>query len=230
MANCTTSHIEVLTEQRSSQLHNKSHLGADWTAQWPIAQQVIIPSNTICTRSGCDHRTELLRTAERQLFLIFNDVRLVSAHYDQHYISGTTRCSRHHATWLLLALAAALLWQQLGRLTCTCIWVEIAQSATDTTEGGDEISHCLQAFARWQQSSYQISTILNLSGLNRPELESDNSPPLNARVKKTLTPYIVPYFTPDVSFIAVLSTAAYRTESPHSPGHLVTAALLTDTV
>jgi hypothetical protein len=94
----------------------------------------------------------------------------------------------HQATWLLLALSAALLWQQLGTLTCTCIWVEIAQSATDTTEGGDESSHCLQAFVRWQQSSYPISTILNPSGLNRPELESDNSPPLNARVKKPWTP------------------------------------------
>jgi hypothetical protein len=129
-----------------------------------------------------------------------------------------------------VALPAALLWQQLGKLIYTCIWVEIAQSATDTTEGGDEISHCLQAFARWQKSSYPISIILNPSGLNRPELESDNSPPLNAWVKKTWTPYIVPCLIQDVSFIAVLSTAAYRTESPHSPGHLVTAALLRDTV
>jgi hypothetical protein len=88
----------------------------------------------------------------------------------------------YQATWLLLTLPSALLWQQLGRLTCTCAWFEIAQSATDTTEGGHESSHGLLAFARWQESSYPISTILNPSGLKRPELESDNSPPLNDRV------------------------------------------------
>ena len=85
-------------------------------------------------------------------------------------------------------MTSALLWQQLGRLACTCTWFEIAKSATDTTESGDESSHCLEALATWQQSSYPISTILNPSGLKRPELESDNSPPLNAGVKKTWTP------------------------------------------
>ena len=163
--------------------------GADWTAWWPFTQQITtIPNNTICTRSGCDHRTELLSTAERQLFLIFSYVRLVSTHCDQQEICGTASCNRTPGYCLLLALQAALLWQQLCRLICTCIWVEIAQWATDTTEGGGESSHCLQAFAMWQQSSYPISTILNLSGLNRLQLESDNSPPLNARVKKNLYP------------------------------------------
>jgi len=171
-----------------------------------------IPSNTICTWPGCDHRTELLSTQECQLFLIFSYVWLVS-----------TRSLCHCKLQSDTKLPAALLWQQSGRLTSTCIW-DIAQSATDTTEGGDESSYCLQALARWQHSSYPFSTILNPSGLNRLELESDNSPPLSARVEKTWTPYSVPCLIQDVSFIGVLSTAASRTESPCSPGRLICLA------
>ena len=83
--------------------------GADWTAWWPFTQQITtIPNNTICTRSGCDHRTELLSTAERQLFLIFSYVRLVSTHCDQQEICGTASCNRTPGYCLLLALPAAI--------------------------------------------------------------------------------------------------------------------------
>jgi hypothetical protein len=144
--------------------------------------------------------------------------RLVSAHYGQQEICGTASCNRTpgYVTYASTACCSAL--TAIGSLTCTCIWLEIAQSATDTTEGGDECSHCLQAFAKWQQSSYPISTILNPSGLNRTELEFNNSLPLNARVKKTWTPYIVPCFIQGVSFIIVLSTAALSYRKPPFAG------------